>query len=338
MHALVTGGGGFLGKYIVEQLLAEGATVRSLSRNRYSELDALGVETIQGDLRDSQIVNRACQEINAVYHVAAVPGIWGKWKHFHEINTEGTENVIAACLRNRVEKLIYTSSPSVVYDGKPHLDADESLPYPAKYLCHYPHSKALAEKAVLAANGESALATVALRPHLIWGPRDNHLIPRLIDRALNGRLIRIGDGTNVVSMAYVENVAAAHLQACEALSIGGPCAGQAYFINEPEPVRLWKWIDDLLALGELPKVRRSISPAFAYSVGAVLEAVYTTGRISAEPPMTRFLASQLSQSHSYCIDKARRDFGYAPRISVEDGMRRLTPEIRTLVAGRRGLK
>ncbi len=331
MKICVTGGGGFLGRYIVEQLLTKGHSLRAFCRGAYPELDALGVEVFRGDLQDASAVRQACQGMDAVFHVAAVPGIWGKWETYHSINSVGTENIIEACRASGVPKLIYTSSPSVVYDGQPHLNGDESLPYPESYLCHYPHSKALGEKAVLAANSET-LSTVALRPHLIWGPRDNHLIPRLIDRAMAGRLVRVGDGTNVVSMAYVENAAAAHVQAFESLSPASSCAGKAYFINEPEPIQLWKWVDELLALGGLPPVQRNISPGFARTVGRALEGVYTLFRINSEPPMTRFLASQLSQSHSYSIDNAKKDFGYNPAVSYEEGMERLRPEVEAYVA------
>ncbi len=331
MHICVTGGGGFLGRYIVEQLIQKGHSVRIFCRGDYPELISQGVEIAQGDLRDPIAVEQAMQGIEAVFHVAAIPGIWGKWETFYSINTLGTQNVIDACRKQGCGRLIYTSSPSVVYDGKPHFDANESLPYPDRYLCHYPHSKALAEKAVLQTNDQN-LSTIALRPHLIWGPRDNHLIPRLLDRAMSGRLIRVGDGSNVVSMAYVENAATAHVQAFETLSTNSPCAGKAYFINEAEPVPLWSWVDQLLALGGIPPVRRSISPTMARTVGAAMEATFSLFRLSSEPPMTRFLASQLSQSHSYSIENAKRDFGYDPQITFTEGMRRLEPEVKDFVA------
>jgi nucleoside-diphosphate-sugar epimerase len=323
MHALVTGGGGFLGLYIVEQLVTRGDRVRVLCRGSYPRLSELGVETVQADIRDAAAISSACQGVGAVFHVAAVAGIWGPWRHFYEINTLGTQHVIAACRAHGVPRLIYTSSPSVIYDGRDHCGADESLPYPKKFLCHYPHTKMLAEQAVLAANGQDGLATCALRPHLIWGPRDNHLIPRLIERARSGRLRRVGDGTNLISMSYVQNAAAAHLQAADRLSIGSPIAGQAYFINEPEPVSLWSWVDELLAVAGLPPVRRTISPRAAYAAGAVLETIWTGLRLGGEPPMTRFLAQQLGGTHWYRVTKAERDFGYAPQVSVADGLRRL---------------
>lgn len=322
MQALVTGGGGFLGLYLVEQLVARGDTVRVLCRGRYPRLDELQVERIQGDVRDERAVADACQGVDIVFHAAGVSGIWGPWQHYYGINTLGTRHVIAGCQTHGVGRLVYTSSPSVVYDGRPHHLADETLPYPEHYLCHYPHSKALAERDVLAANGPN-LATVSLRPHLIWGPRDNHLIPRLLARARSGRLRRVGRGDNLISMAYVENVAAAHLQAAERLAPGSSVAGQAYFINEPEPVPMWRWIDEILDLAHVPRITRSVSPGFAYAAGTVLETLYRALHLPGEPPMTRFLASQLSTDHCYRIDKARRDFDYHSVVPVEEGMRRL---------------
>ncbi|HLQ47060.1 MAG TPA: NAD-dependent epimerase/dehydratase family protein [Planctomycetaceae bacterium] len=328
MRVLVTGGGGFLGRSLVEQLLARGDRVRVFSRQRYADLDALGVESRTGDLQDEAVVTAACAGVDVVFHAAALPGIWGLWKLFHGVNTLGTQHVIEGCRQHGVGKLVFTSSPSVVYDGHDHRGADESLPYATKFLCHYSRSKALAEQVVLAANGQGGLATCALRPHLMWGPRDTQLIPRLLERAKTGRLLRVGDGKNLISMIYVENAAHAHLQAADALSLSSPVAGQAYFINEPEPVNLWDWINTLLARAGLPPVTKGISAGAASTIGAVLELVYGLCGVRSEPRMTRFLASQLSRSHWYRVEKAQRDFGFAPLVSVEEGLRRLEPELR----------
>lgn len=332
MNVLVTGGGGFLGLYIVEQLVEAGETVRVLCRGEYSRLKELNVETVQGDIRDTATVKRACEGIDSVFHTAAVSGIWGPWDYFYSINTQGTLNILDACKSQGVTRLIYTSSPSVVYDGATHENANEYLPYSDQYLCHYPQTKMLAEKAVLAANGENGLATVALRPHLIWGPRDNHLIPRLIKRAKSGRLRQVGQGTNLISMSYVENAAAAHLQAAARLFYDSPVGGQAYFINEPEPVLLWEWINQLLQEAGLPPVEKHISVKAAKRIGGVLEFLYRVFHLPGEPPMTRFLASQLSSSHYYDISRARHDFGYQPLVEFEEAMQRMQPELKRLAA------
>jgi nucleoside-diphosphate-sugar epimerase len=321
--ALVTGGGGFLGRYIVELLVARGERVRSFSRQRYADLDALGVEQHTGDVRDAAAVSAVCEGIDAVYHVAAVAGIWGPWSHYYGINTLGTRNVIVACRQRGVKKLIYTSSPSVIFDGGDQCGVDESAPYPTRWPCHYPHTKALAEQDVLSANGPNGLLTCSLRPHLIWGPRDEHLIPRLIDRAKRGRLRRVGDGRNLIDMVYVENAAQAHLQAADALAPGSPVAGRIYFISQGEPVNCWQWIDDILRSAGLPPVHKSISTKAAWRLGAALEGIYRLLRLRSEPTLTRFLAGQLGTSHYFDISRARRDFGYEPRVSTGEGMRRL---------------
>lgn len=322
MHALVTGAGGFLGQYIVEQLVARGDRVRALARSRYPALEGLGIETVQADIQDAAAVKKECHGIDCVFHVAAIAGIWGPWRQYYGINTLGTQNVIAACRAAGVPRLVFTSSPSVTFAGRDQCGIDESAPYPARWLAHYPHSKALAEEAVLAANDER-LATCALRPHLIWGPRDQHLIPRLLERARRGQLRQVGDGSNLVDAVYVENAAAAHLLAADALRPGAPPAGKAYFLSNDEPVNCWQWINEILVLADLPPLRRRISYRAAYAAGAVLEGIWTALGRTNEPRMTRFLAAQLATSHYFDISAAKRDFGFQPRISMAEGMRRL---------------
>lgn len=327
MHVLVTGGGGFLGRYIVEQLVARGDRVRSFGRGRYPELEALGVEVVRGDIADRDAVLRACQGVDAVFHVAAVPGIAMKWQPYEHANIRGTEHVLEGCRTHGISRLIYTSSPSVTFAGVDQCGVDEQTPYDFDWMiahrAHYSRSKAIAEQAVLAAN-DGRLRTCALRPHLIWGPRDNHLIPRLIARARAGRLRRVGDGRNRVDTIYVENAAVAHLQAADTLlDAASLVAGRAYFLSQNEPVHCWEWIDEILALVDLPPVRKSISRRNAERGGLVLESIYRLLSLNGEPPMTRFLAAQLATSHWFDLSAARRDFGYAPAISTSEGMRRL---------------
>jgi nucleoside-diphosphate-sugar epimerase len=258
-----------------------------------------------------------------VFHTAAVAGIGFDWDSFYGINTLGTHNVVAGCLEHGVRRLVFSSSPSVTFDGSDQRGVDESAPYPKRWLCHYQHTKALAERHVLRSNGREGLLTCSLRPHLIWGPRDQHLIPRLLDRARRGRLRRVGDGTNLIDMIYVENAAEAHLLAADALVEGSPVCGRAYFLSQGEPVNCWQWIDEILALVDLPPVGKSISLPAAWRLGATLEGVYRLCRLRGEPPMTRFLAAQLATSHYFDIGRARKDFGYQPRVSTSEGMERL---------------
>jgi nucleoside-diphosphate-sugar epimerase len=327
MMALVTGGGGFLGSAIVRRLLERGQRVRSLARGDYPALAALGVETVRGDLFNAQAVSRAVRGCDLVFHVAARAGIGGRYRDYYRSNVIGTRHVLDACRRFGVTRLVYTSSPSVVFDGKDMEGVDESVPYAQHYEAHYPKTKAQAERLVLAAN-DSELTTVALRPHLIWGPGDNHLIPRLLARARAGRLRRIGLDSKLIDTVYIDNAADAHLLAADRLHPGAPIDGKAYFISQGQPVSLWDFVNRILAIAGLPPVRKSIPGSLAHGMGMLLELAYGILRPDAEPPMTRFLARELSTAHWFNIGAARRDFGYHPAVSTEEGLRRLADWLR----------
>ncbi len=343
MRALVTGGGGFLGQAIVRRLRDRGDSVRSLSRGAYPELKELGVECIHGDIADADVVCAAAANCDVVFHVAAKAGVWGRYSDYHRANVMGTEHVIEACLANAVPKLVYTSSPSVVFDGHDEAGIDETTPYPKRYLTHYPKTKAIAERAVLKANGarrtsDVELATTALRPHLIWGPGDNHLVPRLIERARQGKLRRVGSGTNLVDTVYIDNAADAHLLAADKLESDSSVAGRVFFISNGEPVPLWELIDRMLACANLPPVKRRISASAAYAAGTLLECVYSMLGRDDEPPMTRFVARQLSTAHWFKIDAARAAFGYDPQVSIDVGLSRLTEWLRSTKASEKSYK
>jgi len=327
MHALVTGGGGFLGGYIVEALLARGDRVRSFARGEYPQLTAQGVEVVRGDLRDSAALGAACEGVDCVFHCAALPGVGMDRDAYRSVNQTGTELLLSNARRSGVKRLVYTSSPSVVFAGNDQCGIDESAPYHFGWMeanrAYYSSTKACAEQAVLAANGEG-LRTCALRPHLVWGPGDTQLVPRLLARARAGRLRRVGDGTNLVDITYVENAAEAHLKAADALgSSASDAGGRAYFISQGEPVNCWDWIDEVLGLADLPPVTKSMPAATARRIGSLCEFAYRSLRLQGEPPMTRFLAAQLSTSHWFDISAARRVLGYLPRVATAEGMERL---------------
>jgi len=322
LRVLVTGGGGFLGRAIIERLLARGAEVRSFSRGRHLELAALGVETLRGDLTDGAAIRSACRGCELVLHVAARAGIWGTFRDYYDPNVRGTENVIAACREHDVGRLVFTSSPSVVFAGDKLVNADESTPYSPRHRSYYGATKAIAEQRVLAASGPH-LRTLALRPHLIWGPRDPHLMPRLVARAEVGKLWQVGPGDNEVDSTYIDNAADAHILAAEALATNPNAPGRAYFISNGEPRRLWELINQLLATAGVGPVTRRISRRRARVLGSALEFAHRALGIRSEPSMTRFLADQLATSHWFDISAAHRELGYTPRISIDEGLRQL---------------
>jgi nucleoside-diphosphate-sugar epimerase len=340
MHALVTGGGGFLGSYIVDALVARGDRVRSLGRGDYPTLRSRGIEVVRGDIRDPAALTAACAGSECVFHTAAVAGIGMDRDTFDAVNRTGTELLLSHARAAGVKRFVYTSSPSVVFSGTNQCDIDEWAPHDFgwmnKHHAYYSYSKAQAEQAVLAANDDE-FRTCALRPHLIWGPGDAHLVPRLIARARRGQLRRVGDGSNLIDITYVENAAEAHLQAADALLCAGSSdlrttaragssptpAGRAYFISQGEPVNCWQWIDEVLALANLPAVEKSMSFEAASRVGTACELAWQLLGLKSEPPMTRFLAAQLSTSHWFDISAAQRDLGYVPRVSTSDGMQQL---------------
>jgi 2-alkyl-3-oxoalkanoate reductase len=318
VKAVVTGGGGFLGRHLVAALLARGDQVVSYARGSYPELERKGATCVRGDLADRDALRRACRGADVVFHAAAKAGIWGDAREFWTTNVEGTRNVLAACLAAKVPKLVYTSSPSVCFDGKDHVKAGNDLPYARKFLAAYPRTKAQAEAIVLGANGSDGVATCALRPHLLVGPDDPHLLPRLVARARAGKLAVVGDGRNEVSLTWIGNATAAHLAAADRLEPRAPHAGKAYFVAQKDAVILWTWVGELLERLGIRRPRRRVPLPVAYSAGAALELLWTARRLATEPPMTRFLALELARSHSYDMSPAERDFGYEERVSMRE--------------------
>lgn len=330
MHVLVTGGGGFLGRHICQHLISRGDHVRSIARSAYPELDAMGVETVRGDLTRLDDIVKASQDVDAVIHTAAKVGMWGSREDFVQGNIVATQNVIEACRKNNIDTLVFTSSPSVTSHLGDTINGPQDLPYPEDYLAFYPETKAEAERLVLGANDDT-LKTTSLRPHLIWGPGDPHMIPRLISRARKRKLRIVGEGDNVVDLTYIDNAAIAHLQALDALK--GPqadaLAGKPYFISDDQPVELWSWLNALFERVGVPKVNHKISLNTAMKLGAAAERSFRFLRLSGDPPMTRFVASQLATSHWYDMTPAKRDFNYTPIMTMDDGLERLVDDIQT---------
>jgi nucleoside-diphosphate-sugar epimerase len=319
---VVTGGGGFLGGAIVRQLLARGDAVRSVQRSDAPALRALGAEVVQADLADLAATRRALQGASAVIHVAAKAGVWGTYASYFAANVTATQNLLQVCRELGIGKLVYTSTPSVVHAGGDIEGQDESAPVASHFDTAYPATKALAEQEVLAANSPQ-LATVALRPHLIWGPGDTQLTARIVARAKAGRLRLVGGGKKRIDGTYIDNAAAAHLLALDKVAPGAACAGKAYFIAQGEPMPQKQLIDGILQAAGLPPCNRSIAPAAAWLVGLLLEVIWKLLGRQDEPLMTRFVARQLATAHWYDLSAARRDLGYQATVSTQEGLRRL---------------
>lgn len=322
MKAMVTGGGGFLGSHLVKALLARGDSVRVLARGDYPELRTLGAETIRGDITDAAATAKACDGMDVVFHTAAKAGGWGDPKEYEAINITGTEHVIAGCRTAKVPVLIHTSSPSIVHGHEDIEGANESIPYATSFTAHYPRTKAISEQRALAASDES-LKVIALRPHFIWGPGDRHLLPRLIARAKTGRLRQIGSRDPKCDTIYIDNCVEAHLLAADALRKGAALGGKAYFVSDDAPIGVWTMANKMLACAGQGPVGRPIPAGVAYAVGATMEFVYALFGVEKEPLITRFGASELSYAQWFDISAARRDLGYQPKVSIDEGLKRL---------------
>lgn len=335
-HAFVTGAGGFLGKAICKLLRLANIQVTGFARGHYPELSELGVNMVQGDITDYSSLVEAMQSCDLVFHVAAKAGVWGSKEDYYQPNVNGAKNVIKACDALNITRLVYTSTPSVTFAGEDEAGVDESHPYADNFLNYYGESKALAEQLVLAASAgknskgdledslKAKLKTVALRPHLIWGPNDPHLVPRVLERAKAGKLKLVGTEDKLVDTIFVDNAAYAHVLAAVALNQNdAKCIGKAYFISNDEPITMAAMLNQILDCANLPPVTKRVPSAVAYAVGVVLESVYKLFNIKQEPIMTRFVARQLSTCHYFDISAAKNDFGYTPLISIEQGMQQL---------------
>lgn len=324
MRVLVTGGGGFLGRGLCAALVREGHEVTSFQRSHSPALDALGVRQVRGDLADAVAVLAAFEGHDAILHNAAKAGAWGSYESYFDANVRGTRHVLAAMRTHGIRRLVYTSTPSVTHSGRTPVEGTDeaTTPLGSRFKAPYPATKLIAEREVLAANSPT-LATVALRPRLIWGPGDTQLLPRLVERARAGRLRFVGGGHNRMDTTYIDNAADAHVLALNALAPGAACAGKAYFVSNGEPREVRRIVNDMLAAAGVPPVTGAVPYGVAYAAGAVLEGAWKLLGLDGEPPMTRFLAEQLSTPHWYDISAAQRDFGYSPSVSMDEGLRRL---------------
>jgi nucleoside-diphosphate-sugar epimerase len=318
MRILVTGGGGFLGSVICEQLAARGDEVIAYQRSAADHLVPLGVYSVRGDLGNLEQLLRDSRGCDAIIHTASKAGMWGTYNSYYDANVTGTDHVITVCRENNIRNLVYTSSPSVVHGGGDIEGGDETLPYPGKFHAPYPATKALAEQMVMAANNEH-LRTVGLRPHLIWGPGDPHLLPRMMDKAA-GKYLFLPGTEKLIDTVYVDNAAQAHLLALDNISEGGSACGKTYFISNDEPLPQREIIAGMLdAAGMQPEIR-PIAPWIAKTAGLILQSIWKLFRLDSEPPLSKWSAEQLSTAHWYDISAAKNDLSYVPRFSIKKGL------------------
>lgn len=352
---LVTGGTGFLGSHLVDRLRQAGRNVTVVSRSPRPELEARGIRVVVGPLHDPAVCAAAVEGAETVFHVAARVGVWGRHEDFYRDNVVSTETLLAAAQKAQVARFVHTSTPSVVYNGQDLAGADESLPLTTDCPSPYPLTKAQAEAKVLAASRDD-FQTTALRPHLIWGIGDPHLVPRILARARAGKLRIVGSGQNRVDMVHITNATQAHLDAESALAhpqihchlasdngseipvndninnsgdrVSSP-SGQAFFITNDEPVNLWDWVNELLVALDEPPLTKSISLQAASRIGRLCETLWKVLPLKGEPPMTRFIAAELAKDHWFDITAAKRDLGYQPTISMSAGTAELIEHLRT---------
>jgi 2-alkyl-3-oxoalkanoate reductase len=322
MKVFVTGGSGFLGHAIVLQLLDAGHEVHTFARNNDDRLNREGVTQFLGSLTSYSAIKEAMTGCHAVIHAAAKTGIQGTYDEFYDTNVLGTQHILEACRALNIQLLVYTSTASVIFDGGSE-GKNEELPYPKKFDAYYPQTKAIAEQQVIQANGPE-LATVSLRPHLVWGPGDPHFFPRLMAKRRLDKLRILGKKTFRVDVTYVDDAAKAHLQALAVLQQEpNRVAGKAYFLSQDEPIAVDDFMNRLVACGGLGPVTKRINPSVARFAGWCIQKVYRTFRLKKEPPFDLFIAKQLSSSHWYDISAAKRDFGFLPELTIEEGMERL---------------
>lgn len=322
MNVLVTGGGGFMGMALIKRLISEGHKVTSYSRREYPLHWALGVSSIQADLGDMEAIEKACKNRDVVFHLAAKVGIWGSYDAYYSSNVTGTLNVIKACRKQGVKRIIFTSSSSVVFDGSDLDGIDESYPYPEKHGSHYAATKAMAERLIIEANSDT-LKTISLRPHLVWGPYDAHIIPGILKRASSGRLRRIGDKEHFIDTTYIDNMTDALLLAVDALDSKPEAAGRNFFITNGEPARVWDFVNSIIQIAGHEPVKKKIPERAAMFAAGIAEWSHRVFKAKSEPFMTRFAIKELCTNHWFDISSAKEILGYNPRVSYAEGFKNL---------------
>ncbi len=330
IHSLVTGGRGFVGRNLVDALVARGDKVTSVDMGDGPA--PAGVETIDADIRNPAAMAQACEGQDVVFHSASIVHTkHNQQRTIWDINHGGTEVLLAAAQASKVTRFVYVSTASAVYEGRDIENGDETMPYSRISQAPYADSKIAAEKLVLRSSGGDGMTTCAIRPHVVFGPGDTRFLPAILDRAKSGRLkFAVGRERKLSDFTYITNLTDALLAADEALKPGSAVDGQAYFITNGEPTGFWDFVRQILKELDLPPIRGTVPYALAYGVAAIAEGWDTLrgGTLNNENGLSRFAVRYMCTHHYFSIAKARRDFGYAPKVNLDEGIARTADFLR----------
>lgn len=314
--SFVTGGSGFIGGRLIERLVAAGIPVRALARSDRSAaaVEACGAEAVRGDLADVEAITAAARGCDTAYHLAANVEMWGSWDDFIRDNVTGTENVLTAARRGGVRRFVHCGTEAALNAGEPLRSVDETAPLRPDSPAHYPATKARAEQAVIAANGDG-FETVVVRPRFVWGAGDTSLLPSMVAMVKSGRFAWIGGGKQLTDVTHVDNVV-------EGLVLGARKGrgGEAYFVTDGEPVVFRDFVTALLETQGVDAPMRSIPTWVAGPVAAACEVLWRVTPLPGRPPLTRFMYWTSSQECTIEIGKAHRELGYRPVKARADGL------------------
>ena len=314
--AFVTGGSGFIGGHLIGRLVADGWNVKALARSDSSaaKVRAAGAEPVAGDLDDVAAMTAGAQGCDYAFHAAAALGDWGRREDFVRGNVAGTENALRACRDAGVRRFVHIGTEAALLVGQPLVNADETVPLRPDSKAHYSATKAMAERAVLDANGDG-FETVVLRPRLVWGPGDTTILPALKEAVEQGRFSWSGGGGHRTSTTHVENVVEGLVLAA---TRGEP--GNAYFVTDGEPVVFREFVTELLGTAGVEPPKRSVPLAVAKPLAALSEGIWGVLGRKSSPPLTRLAVWLSARECTIDISKARRELGYEPVKTIEEGM------------------
>ncbi len=315
MKVLVTGATSMLGGALARALIGRGDKVTVLQRRP----SGLACREMLADVADPHAVAAAMAGQDAVVHLAAKVDIVGAWPDFVRVNVDGTRHVVEAAQASSVRRLVHVSSPSVAHTGAALVGAGAGPADPARARGRYARSKAMAEQVALAA-GSPDLAVVAIRPHLVWGPGDTQLIGRIVDRARAGRMALVGSGAALIDTTYVGNAVDALVCALDRCP---DVHGEALVVSNGEPRPVAELVASICRAAGVEPPRRRVPVPVAWTAGAAVEGLWSAMRLTSDPPMTRFLATQLATAHWFDQRRTRELLDWAPRVSLAEGFRLL---------------